>query len=270
MVSEGAVPLAADGAIAYKSNTLKIKIDGKRASKVQKAVKHLKKRNDKRTVLQNCSGTRGDATRRALSLARQLSTGAATAASSGSAAKFEEYFGTTASSSRTLVANRYRAVANEAGSTTSGGTDYYCTDPLGYCEPNVLAYTLPSYNILVNCPIYYTAIPELSSQCYGQDRATTSLHELTHAPAVVSPFCDDYAYGYAASTALPSSQALQNADNYALYALGEFISTHLSTIALTNLIVNRYLPRMLNLTQPNITRMLSLLMWMVIPSSPVF
>jgi deuterolysin len=88
----------------------------------------------------------------------------------------------------------------------------------------VLAYTLPSNNIIVNCPIYYSELSLITSRCYGQDRATTTLHEFTHAPAVVSPFCEDYAYGYAASTSLPASQALQNADNYALFALGKFIT----------------------------------------------
>jgi deuterolysin len=226
VVSEGAVPVAdgsgkdVNGAVTYKSNTLKITVDGQRASGVQKAVKKLEKRHDKRTVLQGCSGTQGDATRSALQYSQRLASGAATAAASGSAAKFEEYFRTTASSSRQLVANRFRAIATESGSTTSGGTDYYCTDTLGYCTPNVIAYTLPSNNIIVNCPIYYSELSLISSQCYGQDRASTTLHEFTHAPAVVSPFCEDYAYGYAASTRLPASQALQNADSYALFALG--------------------------------------------------
>lgn len=40
------------------------------------------------------------------------------------------------------------------------------------------------------------------------------------APAVYSPGTDDYGYGYANSVALSSSQAVLNADSYALYANG--------------------------------------------------
>lgn len=46
------------------------------------------------------------------------------------------------------------------------------------------------------------------------------LHEETHAPGVYSPGTDDLGYGYAAATRLSSSQALNNADSYALYANG--------------------------------------------------
>lgn len=47
------------------------------------------------------------------------------------------------------------------------------------------------------------------------------MHEFTHTPGVYSPGTKDYAYGYAASVALDSSQAVNNADTYALYANGE-------------------------------------------------
>lgn len=57
-----------------------------------------------------------------------------------------------------LTSHSLTAVANECGSTSSGATDFYCTDVYGYCESNVLAYTIPSNNVVVNCPIWYTAI----------------------------------------------------------------------------------------------------------------
>ncbi|KAI4157973.1 MAG: hypothetical protein LQ342_007867 [Letrouitia transgressa] len=221
VVSEGAFPVAKPGTtelsptrLAFRSNQLAITVDGAKAAKVEAAIKIL----DERTVLRSCSGSWSTTLRTALTNARTLSLNAASAAQSGSAAKFQEYFKTTSSSARNTVAARFRGVATQAGSTNSGSTSYYCNDPYGYCEPNVLAYTLPSQNLIANCPIYYSALPALTRSCHAQDQATTSLHEFTHAPATYSPGTQDNAYGYAASTALTSSQAINNADSYALYA----------------------------------------------------
>lgn len=55
------------------------------------------------------------------------------------------------------------------------------------CETNVLAYTLPSLNVIANCDIYYSYLPALTGTCHSQDQATTTLHELTHAPGVLVP-----------------------------------------------------------------------------------
>ena len=71
----------------------------------------------------------------------QLANAAANAATSGSASKFNEYYQITASSARTTVTNRFKGVAAQAESVNGGSTKYYCTDPYGYCDPNVLAYS---------------------------------------------------------------------------------------------------------------------------------
>jgi len=123
--------------VAYRSNTLSINVDGAYAATIAPAVKVL----DERTVETSCSGTQKTSLTNALSRAVQLSNAAATAATSGSASKFNEYFKTTATTTRNTVAGRFRGVAAQAGSTTGGSTRYYCTDPYGYCEPNVLAYS---------------------------------------------------------------------------------------------------------------------------------
>lgn len=216
--SSGLVPVVSEGAVTgyipYSSNDLKFDVDGVKASQVTKALKPL----DRRTK-ESCSNTsRKSAFETSLANAAKLATAAATAAKSGSASKFSEYFKTTSSSTRSVVAARLTAVANEAKSTTSGSTTYYCSDPYGYCETNVLAYTLPSRNVIANCDIFYSYLPALASTCHQQDQATTALHEFTHAPGVYSPGTDDLGYGYAAATALSSSQAVLNADSYALYA----------------------------------------------------
>ncbi|KAL9033199.1 MAG: hypothetical protein Q9180_006074 [Flavoplaca navasiana] len=221
VIAEGAVPLASAGStelsgsqVSFRSNKLSITVDGSAAARVAPAVHLL----DDRTLVTSCSGSPGTVLRTALANSQRLSTAAANAALSGSAAKFQEYFKTTAASARNTVAARFRGCATQSGSTTGGGTRYYCGDPYGYCSPNVLAYALPSQNIIANCPIYYSGLPALTSQCHRQDQATTTLHEFTHTPATYSPGTQDNGYGYSAATALSPAQAINNADSYALYA----------------------------------------------------
>lgn len=221
--TEGVVPYATAnstdiaGYISYSSNVLTIDVDGAAAATVSKAITPL----DRRTRISSCSGSRQSALTTALRNAASLANAAADAAQSGSASKSSEYFKTTSSSTRQTVAARLRAVAREASSSSSGATTYYCDDPYGYCSSNVLAYTLPSYNIIANCDISNTYLPALTSTCHAQDQATTALHEFTHAPGVYSPGTDDLAYGYQAAMGLSSSQAVMNADTYALYANGK-------------------------------------------------
>lgn len=150
--SAGAIPFAEAnstqlvGSIAYESNTLDVSLDSDEVIQTANLIPTL----DKRTILTSCSGSQNTALRNALTNARSLATTAANAAASGSASKFSEYFKSTASSTRNTVAARFRAVANEASTTTSGNTRHYCGDPYGYCSPNTLAYTIPSQNVIAN------------------------------------------------------------------------------------------------------------------------
>ncbi|KAF2206984.1 hypothetical protein CERZMDRAFT_91873 [Cercospora zeae-maydis SCOH1-5] len=205
--------------LVYSSNKLDLDIDGEAAKRVAYAVAPLDTL-DKRTQLSTsgCSSSQLSQLRSALSSCQSLASAAATAATSGSATKFQEYFKTTSSSVRSTVAARLRAVASDCGSTTSGRTASYCNDSYGYCSSNVLAYTLPASNYIAYCGIFYSGLPALSGTCHGQDRATTVLHEETHAPGVYSPGTDDLGYGYANAQKLTSAQAVLNADTYALYA----------------------------------------------------
>ncbi|KAA8642049.1 hypothetical protein EYZ11_005587 [Aspergillus tanneri] len=216
--SHGLVPLVKDnkvtGYIPYQSNDLQLDIDGTKAAKVTKAILH----NLRRTTLADCSGETQSALEKALTNAADLANKAAEAAESGDASKFQEYFKVTDDQTRKTVAERLRAVAKEASSTSGGATTYHCKDTQGYCEPNVLAYTLPSQNLIANCDIYYSELPPLADQCHAQDQATTSLHEFTHAPGVYEPGTEDLGYGYDAATKLSAKDALNNADTYALYA----------------------------------------------------
>lgn len=137
VVAEGAVPLASAGStelsgsqLTFRSNKLSITVDGAAAARVAPAVHIL----DDRTVVTSCGGSQGTALSTALANSQRLSNAAANAAQSGSAAKFQEYFKTTTTSARDTVAARFRGVATQSGSTTNGGTRYYCGNPYGYCS----------------------------------------------------------------------------------------------------------------------------------------
>ncbi|KAJ5083316.1 hypothetical protein N7456_012743 [Penicillium angulare] len=219
--SQGLVPLiqnkTVSGYLPYYSNDLRIEVDAIKASRVSKVIKPLQRR----TRIQCTDPKLSEGLKKALSSTTALANAAAKAARYGSAQKFHEYFKTTNASVRAVVAARLQAVAKEANSTAMGATSYYCTDEFGYCESNVLAYTIPSQNTICNCALYYSYLPNLTKGCHNQDRATTSLHEFTHAPGVYSPGTEDLAYGYLAAMGLNSREAVMNADTYAVYANGK-------------------------------------------------
>ncbi|KAI1434759.1 neutral protease 2-like protein [Xylaria sp. CBS 124048] len=198
------------GAIPYSSNTLTAKVDGPEAAKAR--VEFLNKRT---YVQSDCSGSAGTVTRNALSNCRSLASAASSAARTNTD-KLVEYFRSTSAASQ--VSQIFSRIASECGSTSSGASDTYCTDVLGACSSSVLAYTLPSADIIAYCPLFYSDLPSLTDTCHAQDQATTILHETTHLTSVGST--EDWAYGYDASIRLSSSEAVNNADSYALFANG--------------------------------------------------
>ena len=204
------------GTLAYESNKLSMNIDGALAAKVSKAL-DLRRRT---AVSSDCTGSKLSAVRTALSNCVSLANAAASAARSGT--KLSTYFRSTSSSVASTVAARLTAVAGDCGGGSR--TETHCTDQYQACSSNVLAYTAPAANFIAYCNLFFTALPALASTCHGQDQATTVLHETTHAPGVYSPGTDDYAYGYNNAIRLSTSQAVLNADSYALYANGEFLS----------------------------------------------
>lgn len=204
-----------DGSVPFDSNVLKSHVNGVAAAKVRRDFHD----NLKRTELQSdCTGTRGTAQRTALTNCASLAQKAAAAATNGSAAKLTEYFKSSTTATRSAVADVFNKVADECGSTTSGVSTQYCTDSLGYCESNVLAYTIPTRSLMVSCPLYFNELTGLSTQCHDQDQATTTLHETTHLSQIKGT--QDNGYGYSAIQGLSSAQSLNNADSYALFANG--------------------------------------------------
>jgi deuterolysin len=224
---EGSTELTGE-LLPYTAEAITVDVDSEKAAKIETAVARL----SKRTIVQaDCTGTRGTAIRSAISSCRSIASNAASAAAAGGA-RFQTFFKT---ASTATVAARFRAVANDCGSTTSGVTRTYCTDVYGACSSGVLAYTLPSANLFAYCPTFFNQLPALSGTCYGQDKATTVLHESTHAPGVYSPGTVDNAYGYSAAIRLTASQALVNADSYALFASGMYSFLCLSMLISTNM-----------------------------------
>ncbi|KAH4074029.1 neutral protease [Parastagonospora nodorum] len=200
------------GAVPFISNKVTTAVDGAKAGKVRRDWIDLAKR----TVVQSdCTGSRGTATRTALSNCASLARTAANAAVNNSA-KLNEYFKSTSSSTASSVQTVYNRIATQCGSTTSGDSTQYCSDILGACAGGVLAYTSPSTSQMVNCPLFFNQSP-LSSQCHAQDQATTILHEMTHLRQVKGT--SDYGgYGYQFVRSLPAAQNLNHADTYTLFA----------------------------------------------------
>lgn len=199
VVSSGAIPFAAPnsnelaGAISFQSNSLTISLDDEAVAQTASVIPAL----DRRTILTSCSGSEDAAQRAALEDAAKLATAAAEAtdaSNNASLSKFSEYFKTTSSSVRSSVAARLRAVASEASSTTSGSTRYYCSDEYGYCQPNVLAYAIPSLDVIANVGAFHSNhhlpmkayfVPISQRQC---DNATVTTPQMLTFPPKPSIF----------------------------------------------------------------------------------
>ena len=210
---------AIQGSVAFRSNELKLDVDGVEAAAVPLAFNPKAKRTE---LDSSCSGNNLGIMRTALGHCRSLAIAAADAAATGSAAKFQEYFLQDSQEARNIAATRFLSIASECSDTGVSVTRYFCSDPYAQCESNYIAYTYPLRNEIVNCPIFYD-IPPAGTRCHEQDQGYTILHEMTHADAVYSPYATDHAYGYDAIRNLSPSQAIQNADTYSLFSLGKLI-----------------------------------------------
>ncbi|KAI0854861.1 neutral protease [Xylaria cubensis] len=213
IVSKGALQYASagsnkiEGSITFSSNVLSAKVDGTKASAAFKSFQEKRE-----TVQSDCSGDELTATVNAINGAASLAQAAASVAGSDDD-KLNEYFHST--SVRDQVVDVFNKVAQETSSTTSGAA-YHCTDIYNSCSDGVLAYTLPSADYIVNCPLFFSDLPGASKQCHAQDQQSTALHETTHLSEIAGTA--DNGYGYAAATALSTQDALNNADTYALFA----------------------------------------------------
>ena len=203
---------AISGAIPFSSNVLKTTVDAAAAAKARRDFHEHAKRQ---VIQSDCTGSKRTSSVNALSNCASLANSARTAALSGSASLLNAYFKSSSTSTRNAVAAVYSSVSGECDSSTSGVSREYCTDVYGACSSNVLAYTLPSQSYIVNCNLYFSALPALTKTCHAQDQATTTLHETTHLRQIKGT--QDLAYGDSAAKQLSASQALNNADTFGMF-----------------------------------------------------
>jgi deuterolysin len=133
------------GSVPFESNKLDLDVDGDEAAAVRVEF-HAKRTR----VTSSCTGTRLSITQQALSNCANLARIGQQAAQSGAAAKLTEFFKSSTSTTRSTVATVFSRVASECGTTNSGVSTYYCSDPYGVCTGSVLAYTVPSASVMVS------------------------------------------------------------------------------------------------------------------------
>ncbi|UQC79173.1 metalloproteinase [Colletotrichum lupini] len=189
ITAEGIIPIAlapstdfSQPAVAFKSNTIQVDVDADVAAKSLVTAALIERTN----LQPGCNATTLDTSTKALANCQALALAAA---------------------------------AMQVTRPLSGVSRYFCYDYYGVCELDgpLNAYTAWDVNTMVMCPLFF-GLPPLPVGCHRQCQATTTIHETTHCEAVYAPHTDDYAYAYNASVALPPERALQNADNYSLYA----------------------------------------------------
>ncbi|KAK2001525.1 deuterolysin metalloprotease [Colletotrichum falcatum] len=213
------------GTISITSNKLKVKdVDAKVAALTRMAFHQ----SIKRTIVQSdCEGADLDTVNLALNNCVTLALQAANATSNDT--RMDEYFKDTSDEAKYNVSEVFNKIAAECQSNIDGVSQQYCGDVYKSCSPGVLAYTVPAYSYMVNCPLYFTALPSLTTSCHGQDQTTTTLHEMTHLLQMKGTL-DFGVYGYDAIKTLESSQNLNHADTYCLFANGKLVLTWLPLI----------------------------------------
>ncbi|KAK8085078.1 Neutral protease 2 [Apiospora hydei] len=208
------------GSAAYQSNILRVAVTGAPRRPAQ-ALLPSSPQPDRRAKLQpGCSATEEADMLEALSNCQKLALAAAADAADPASKRFVEYFKTNASETRQTVVDRLTAVAGECATSDSGSSRLFCYDYYNICEVYgpLVAYSVSSGpDTMVVCPLYWER-PGLTTECHKQDHATTILHETTHSGSIYSPKTNDYAYSYENITQLEPSFALNNADQYSLYA----------------------------------------------------
>lgn len=199
------------GSVPYHSNRLRITVDGAAAAQAAASF-HLARR----TKLQDCTGSQLNVTQTALGHCARIAAAAKRAALTDGK-RMTEYFKSDANATRSEVAAVFDKIADECGSTDSGVSEYYCSDPYGGCSGGVLAYTVPARSYMAYCPLYFRELPALTQTCHDQDQATTNLHEMTHLREIKGT--EDYGgYGYEFVRGLTAEQNINHADTYTMFA----------------------------------------------------
>ncbi|KAI1907592.1 hypothetical protein LOZ61_006065 [Ophidiomyces ophidiicola] len=234
VLSQGIFLLASPGStkfsgmIHYRSNDLNLKVDGKAASRIKSAARlGLEKRS--KFYLDTCNETQTSVLSKCLAKATEYSNAGNKGATSGSAETFKTFFKTTAASDRKNVAARFRAISNETSAINSGIINIRC----GFndrCKGKVNAIANRWANLITICDRYFVAYPVADTACHATDQSTIMLHEMTHMKNIYDPETNDYGYGYNGILGLTREEALLNADTYAIYGGGTFLSSCLLSL----------------------------------------
>lgn len=131
-----------------------------------------------------------------------------------------KYFKSANAATRTALEEVFQKAALEC--TPEGkNAEMQCDNIRKKCNGNMYAYTVVDlrFKWIVYCPEYFTELRLQTNTCHENDRALTTLHEVTHVPLIKGT--KDHVYNYPAVTKLNRTQALDNADSYALFAKGK-------------------------------------------------
>lgn len=210
--------------IPYNS-TVSTEVNGKTASETHQGYQKKMKRS---TMGTSCDAKQQKQLRAAEKTCNKLALKAASVAKKKNSQTQQymiEYFDSADSTTRTEVEQVLRKAATEC-STTGTNAEINCEfkgmkNPR--CNGNIYAYTMvnPSFKRIAYCPEYFSELKPQTKICHETDQATTTLHEVTHVPAIKGTA--DHAYGYQEATRLKTKAALTNADSYALFANGEYL-----------------------------------------------
>ncbi|KAI8207959.1 hypothetical protein KHU50_008159 [Colletotrichum sp. SAR 10_65] len=203
------------GQVVFDSGVLQAKVDGVQAASVHAAF-HQSLAEKRVTIQSDCTGSKKTAVTAALSKAKSYATAAQAAATAGT--RVEQYFGSSSSSTKSTVASVFGKAATLLGSTSSGA-GLHCTDVGNFCSDGVVAYAQPGTDGYIVVCDYWFQFPASTSTCHGADQPYVLVHESTHLSEVAGT--DDVCYGYEGCVdGLSTSQALNNADSFAMYAHG--------------------------------------------------
>ncbi|KOS17272.1 Neutral protease 2 -like protein [Escovopsis weberi] len=228
---EGSTELV--GSVAYESNHLWVDVDGEAAAAshdthhsheaypshdAQHSHDARRSHSEKRSTIQNdCAGYKMGVSQSGLRNCADMARRAQQAATWGSAEKLVEYFKSSSDHVRQTVSDVFGRVAAECDTNNPGVSKLHCSDVMGACRTNVLAYTSPTDALMVYCDLYFQVLPATTMACHEQDQATTDIHEATHLYQIKGTL--DYGgYGYDFVRSLPGEKNLNHADTYALYA----------------------------------------------------
>lgn len=205
--------------------TLSPEVDGTTAAGVHHGYQAKMKRS---TMGETCTPTQSTQVRAAEKVCNELALQAAAVAkrkNRNTDRYVAEYFRSADTATRAEVEKVLRKTAQECSPKGTFG-EINCDNTRKRCNRSIYAFTVVNkdYNWIAYCPEYFQELQPQAKVCHANDRAITTLHEVTHVPQIKGT--KDYAYEYPGVKKLGRDAAINNADSYALFANGEHITAY--------------------------------------------